>query len=81
MELGVGGLSGLSNPSNVPALARAKGHNLEPTQVAAMAANLSAIELALRALTESELDALIVATKRVPTTLAPGLIAWFLAAL
>src|SRR4030095_1156049 len=39
------------------------------------------IELALRALTESELDALTAATKRVPATLAPGLIAWLLAAL
>lgn len=62
-------------------MTRAKSHNVEPNVVAAMAADLSAIELALRALTERELDALTAATKRVPTTLAPTLIAWLLAAL
>ena len=62
-------------------MTRANSHNLEPTVVAAMPADLSAIKLALRALTESELHALTAATKRVPTALAPGLIAWLLAAL
>jgi hypothetical protein len=46
-----------------------------------MSAELSAVTLALRALSESELHGLTAATKRVPTTLAPGLIAWFLAVL
>ena len=46
-----------------------------------MTADLSAVTLSLRSLTDSELHELAAATKRVPTMLAPGLLAWFLAAL
>ena len=46
-----------------------------------MSAEPSAVTLALRALGESELHVLTAATRRVPTTLAPGLIAWILAVL
>ena len=46
-----------------------------------MTSNLSAVTLALRELTEGELHWLTAATKRVPTTLAHGLLAWFLNAL
>ena len=46
-----------------------------------MTTDLSAIKLSLGALTESELRGLAAATGRVPTMLAPGLLAWFQAAL
>ncbi len=45
-----------------------------------MTADLSAVTLALRGLSQSELHTLTATTKRVPTTLAPGLTAWLLAA-
>jgi len=48
-------------------MTRAKSHNLEPTVVAAMAADLSAIQLALRALTESEIHELMTHSEAAPS--------------